>query len=175
VFLTDTDLGFMEQHQARLALVLAGTRAGFFVCEPDGSIQAVRSHEEFSFTDPAGPAPARRVPRRPRARWIAASAAVLGVPAAALACFQALLPSPPLAIHLREQAGQLLIAWEPRAVQEPARLEIVDGGTSTIVVLSKGTASATYQPAGRLAGRGVLVRLAAGTRGGAARYLRPEP
>jgi hypothetical protein len=47
VFLTDDDLGFMHDHQADIALVMVGCRAGFFVRERDGSLQAVRSHQEF--------------------------------------------------------------------------------------------------------------------------------
>src|SRR5580658_2689279 len=47
VFLTETDLAFFHEQQSEIALVVAGDRAGFFVREADGSIQTVRSHEEF--------------------------------------------------------------------------------------------------------------------------------
>ena len=52
VFLTETDLAFFNEHQSEVALVVAGDRAGFFVREADGSIQTVRSHEEFSIARP---------------------------------------------------------------------------------------------------------------------------
>ena len=53
VFLTDDDLANLERHHGVLALVIAGGRAGFFVREPDGSVQAIRSHEEFRVADAA--------------------------------------------------------------------------------------------------------------------------
>ena len=53
VFLTDDDLANFEKHQGLLALVVAGGQAGFFVREPDGSVQAIRSHEEFKVADAA--------------------------------------------------------------------------------------------------------------------------
>ncbi len=56
VFLTEADLAFFHQHSAELALVVAGKQAGFFVREANGSIQTVRSHEEFSIATPPSPA-----------------------------------------------------------------------------------------------------------------------
>ena len=53
VFLTDDDLADFEKHQGVLALVVAGGQAGFFVREADGSMQAIRSHEEFKVADAA--------------------------------------------------------------------------------------------------------------------------
>ena len=106
VFLTDDDLANFEKHQGVLALVVAGGRAGFFVREPDGSVQAIRSHEEFKVADAAS----RPVPRRidaaaelpaPRSAWwqarlawkrVAACAALLAVPAGAFAYLRPLLP-----------------------------------------------------------------------------------
>src|SRR5512143_2547024 len=53
VFLTDDDLANFEKHQGVLALVMAGGQAGFFVRQSDGSVQAIRSHEEFNVADAA--------------------------------------------------------------------------------------------------------------------------
>ena len=50
VFLTESDLERFEGQRAAVALVIAGDRAGFFVRQADGSIQGIRSHEEFSVT-----------------------------------------------------------------------------------------------------------------------------
>lgn len=47
VFLTDADLVQLDQYSVAFALVIAGDRAGFFVRQADGTIQAVRSYEEF--------------------------------------------------------------------------------------------------------------------------------
>lgn len=51
VFLTESDLARMERSRARIALVVASRKAGFFVRESDGTIQAIRSHEEFSLEE----------------------------------------------------------------------------------------------------------------------------
>ena len=48
VFLTESDLEFLETQQADLALAVVGAKGGFFVREADGSIQTILSHEEFS-------------------------------------------------------------------------------------------------------------------------------
>jgi hypothetical protein len=47
VFLTESELELFEKRDAAVALVVAGARAGFFVREFNGSIQTVRSYEEF--------------------------------------------------------------------------------------------------------------------------------
>jgi len=48
VFLTETDLEQFERTGAPVALVIAGAKAGFFVHQHDGSIQSIKSHEEFA-------------------------------------------------------------------------------------------------------------------------------
>ena len=47
VFLTEADLEFFETQQADLALAVVGAKGGFFVREPDGSMQTIQSFEEF--------------------------------------------------------------------------------------------------------------------------------
>jgi len=49
VFLAESDLERFESQRAAVALVIAGSRAGFFVRQADGSIQTIRSHEEFAW------------------------------------------------------------------------------------------------------------------------------
>jgi hypothetical protein len=177
VFLTDEDLARFEKHQGVLALVVAGDRAGFFVREPDGSVQAIRSHEEFKVADAASrpvpeeiaaadelPAPA---PRRGLVwRRIAACAALLAVPAGAFAYLLPRLPSLPIALAVREEAGQLVIGWNARALAQNSRLEIQDGSERTILMLPADTSSATYG----LQGRDVEVRLSTDSRVGGAHW-----
>ena len=47
VFLTESDLAFLDAQRADLALAVAGGKGGFFVRERDGSIQTIQSYEEF--------------------------------------------------------------------------------------------------------------------------------
>jgi hypothetical protein len=188
VFLTDDDLANFEKHQAVLALVVAGGRAGFFVRERDGSIQAIRSHEEFPVAALA-PTPIAEKPR-PRAgierpipapgmwpAWkrVAACAAVLAVPAGAFAYLRPLLRLP-IALALREESGQLLIGWSAGALMDGSRLEIRDGSERILLMLPVDMSSATYGPQGR----DVEVRLTTDTRAGgahweAARFSRRPP
>lgn len=179
VFLTDADIEFMDQQQAVLALVVAGLRAGFFAREPDGTLQAVRSYEEFSVVEAAAqpplPAPRRPPPERPLrhaafapqylARWVVMLAALVG-PAAALAYFRPLLPDPPLEISVREVAGQLLIGWNQEAVGRGGRLEIEEKGSRQIIELARGSVGATYA----IHGADVEIRLATEKGMGSARW-----
>jgi hypothetical protein len=190
VFLTDDDLAKFESHQGVLALVVAGGRAGFFVREPDGSVQAIRSHEEFRVADAASrpstrikavselPAPAPRGWWQVRLAWkrVAASAALLAVPAGAFAYLRPLLPYLPIALAIREEAGQLVIGWNAGALSEGSRLEIQDGSERTILMLPANASSATYGPQGD----DVAVRLSTDTRMGgthweAARFVTKAP
>jgi len=181
VFLTDDDLAKFEKHQGLLALVVAGGQAGFFVREPDGSVQAIRSHEEFKVADAAPQlAPARTnaatelpVPaplgwRHIRLPWkrIAACTALLTVPAGAFAYLQPFLPSMPIALAIREEAGQLVIGWNAGALAAGSRLEIQDGSERSILMLPANASSATYG----LQGDDVEVRLTTDTRMGGAHW-----
>jgi len=47
VFLTESDLEFLETQQAHVALAVVGAKGGFFVREADGSLQSIQSFEEF--------------------------------------------------------------------------------------------------------------------------------
>jgi hypothetical protein len=176
VFLTEDDLANFERHKGVLALVIAGGRAGFFVREADGSVQAIRSHEEFRMADAA----VRAVPETtgaadlpapiPRSwyAWKRAVACVvlLAVPAVALAYFEPRLPRLPISLTLREESGQLVIGWNASALKEGGRLEIRDGSDRTILPLRAHTSSATYG----LRGGDIEVRLSTGTRTGGAQW-----
>ena len=160
-------------------MVVAGGRAGFFVREPDGSVQAIRSHEEFRVADAASRPSvdtnaAAEVPTPPRGWWqlrlawkrVAACAALLAVPAGAFAYLRPLLPSMPIALAIREEAGQLVIGWNEGSLAEGSRLEIQDGSERTIVMLPANASSATYG----LQGDDVEVRLSTDTRMGGAHW-----
>src|SRR5712692_2580154 len=47
VFLTEPNLRQLEQLPNAVALVIAGDQGGFFVREPDGSMQTIQSYQEF--------------------------------------------------------------------------------------------------------------------------------
>jgi len=177
VFLTDDDLANFEKHQGILALVVAGGKAGFFVREPDGSVQAIRSHEEFQVADAAtrpvsGQTAAAELPSPSPRGWqhiwkrVVACAALLAIPAGAFAYLRPLLPRLPIAVALREEAGQLVIGWNASALSEGGRLEIRDGSERTVLMLPADTASATYG----LHGADVEVRLSTDTRMGLAHW-----
>jgi hypothetical protein len=187
VFLTDEDLANFEKHRGVLALVVAGGQAGFFVREPDGSVQAIRSHEEFRVADaasrpvPEGTAAADELPASAPRTWqgwkrAVACAGLLAVPAGAFAYLRPLLPRLPIAVAVREEAGQLVIGWNPRALAQNGRLEIRDGSERTVLMLPADTSSATYG----LQGHDVEVRLSTDTRAGvahweAARFVNRSP
>lgn len=127
VFLTEEDLEKFEKAEALVALVISGSRGGFFVRDAAGSIETVRSYQEFSFYAPA-PAAAKR-----KRIW-----------AWCLALFPLfyLVPRPPpLAIKLSEDAGQLRISWNRPA---PSTLTIRDGGRETAISIDPRQSSVTY-------------------------------
>jgi len=176
VFLTEDDLASFEEHGGIVALVVAGGRAGFFVREADGAVQAIRSHEEFPVAEAAAtpisceraavalPLPAPRA--GPVWKRALAGAGLLAIPAAAFSYFQPLLPRQPIALSLREEGGQLVIAWNPKAVSEVSRLEIQDGGDRTVLMLEPNTAGVAYQ----LQTGEAEVRLSTESRTGGARW-----
>jgi hypothetical protein len=77
-----------------------------------------------------------------------------------------LLPRAPIAVALRQEAGQLVIGWNHGAVTPGSRLEILDGSERTVLLLPPDTFSATYAPWGN----DVEVRLATQTGTGAAHW-----
>lgn len=157
VFLTEEDLASFKEPGNELALVVAGERAGFFVRERDGSIQTVRSHEEFAAAPrrPAGPIAAAPTPRRvSRMQMWAATVfvALAALPIAGLAV--AVLPQrtaqagqepAPSALTLSESGGQLRISWKPG---RSAVLVIDDGGRRRSLLVYPNQSNVTYVPRG---------------------------
>jgi hypothetical protein len=139
VFLTEADLAFLNQQQAGLALVVAGKRAGFFVREPDGSIQTVRSHEEFTIGQGRPPLPGRREKRS----WAPAGLLALGVlPLAALAVLpQHAAREAPQSLDVHASGNQLHISWTP---VPGAVLTVEDGGSRVSVPVYAEQSTATY-------------------------------
>lgn len=131
VFLTEEDLERFEKAEASVALVISGETGGFFVRNAAGSMETVRSYEEFSLGVPA----AKPVVKNRRWQW-AASLLLLPLP-----YFIPHRAPPPLALDLREDAGQLRISWN-----EPieAKLTILDGPYQASVDLMREQSSVTY-------------------------------
>lgn len=178
VFLSESDLERFESQRAAVALVIAGDRAGFFVRQADGSIQSIRSHEEFplisseppeeaaemteepAHADPSGPnlkptpprppvQPARRKESKP-AHWPRAAVVFLAIPLAGLAYLKPLSPAP---VHLRlAPAGSVVsISWNAPALPRGGVLEILDGSDSVKVDIGPRQSSLSYAPrSGRL-------------------------
>ena len=183
VFLTDSDMEQVERLDAKIALVVAGCRAGFFVRELDGTMQTIRSHEEFWVADmssrpeelkrspaaaPAGPHP--WVPPVRRWKLAAVLMALTALPMAGLGYLGPLLPQPRLHVDLRETDGQLVIGWDRQAMPTGGRLEIFDRTGRTILVVPPGSTSTTYAHHSS----DVEVRLSSGARTGHALWKAPR-
>ena len=150
VFLTDADLEQVDRLPGGIALVIAGGRAGFFARDADGSMQAVRSHEEFLVAD-AATQPLARPPRERHApppvyrKWAIGLAGLLIGPIAALAYLHP-LGQHPLDVSLRETNGQLVMQWDPEATTTDAFLEITEAEGRTVLQVPPDSSSATYAP-----------------------------
>lgn len=157
VFLTEANLKLFETYDAQIALVIAGGKAGFFVRASNGSIQSVRSHEEFPVEEPLVP-PARpvalvkaiiaTVPRVRRQSWkLVAIGAFAALPIAAFAYLHPIARqrSParqaPVMLPLQEENGQLRISWWPG---EDRILVIEDGDQRSAIPVLAGQSNATY-------------------------------
>lgn len=146
VFLTEEDLAFMMEQSATLALVISGDRGGFFVCESNGSIQTVRSHEEFTVTlAPAAPlrTPVKAAPP-PRRKWTPA-VAMAALPLAALAVMPQRAAQTSGVIEIRDLNHQLHISWQPA---QNAVLSITDGGAIVTIPVRADQSTVTYAPRG---------------------------
>ena len=150
VFLTESNLGEFEESDGAVALVVAGSTAGFFVYEADGSIDTIKSQGEFIVPEIAPIAriePPKFVLESPRTGgW------VWMVPLAVLVIAMLLMTQsywqrrPPIALAAQDESGQLRIRWNPEATSDPAgvTLEIADGNTHLSIPVSTEFASATY-------------------------------
>jgi hypothetical protein len=155
VFLTEADLAFFNEQQGQIALVVAGHRAGFFVREADGSIQTVRSHEEFCIAPPPIPplAPKKLLSAAMRTwgwrrkwKWGQAGLAMLAaLPIAALAVLPHHGTKAPSALEVHETGGQLRISWKPG---RNAVLAIEDGGSRVAIPVYANQSNVTYAQVG---------------------------
>jgi hypothetical protein len=139
VFLTEEDLERLEtlenqtlQNPTAIALVIAGNTGGFFVREPDGSMQTIQSFQEFPIR-PSTPKTAG-----PMKVWVS-----LAITAAALVIAALAWPSHAFAIH--EHDGQLEIVLRG-AVSRGERLEITDGAMHHFIPITPSLTSVVYTP-----------------------------
>jgi hypothetical protein len=154
VFLTESDLRFLAEQGSELALVVVGSQAGFFVRESNGSIQTVRSHEEFPVRPASLAIRESEVAVRPRAivkkprRGVPAGVIALGLfPVVALAAV-AVFPqraATPRSIEVHEIDHQLRISWEPA---QSAILTIDDAGGRVSIPVYPDQTTVTYVPRG---------------------------
>ncbi|HEV1286315.1 MAG TPA: hypothetical protein VNU44_13425 [Bryobacteraceae bacterium] len=136
VFLTEEDLERFEKAEASVAMVISGETGGFFVRDAAGSMETVRSYQEFSLTAPA-PSVAIAKPLVKKRRWHWAASLVL-LP---LLYFIPHKPPAALALKLDEDAGQLRITWN---VPTEARLTIIDGAHRASINITRQHSSVTY-------------------------------
>jgi len=134
VFLTEDDLSRLEALHSphAIALVIAGNIAGFFVREPGGAMQTIKSYQEF---------PVRKI-SRPKAlpirEWLAVAAAmVVGI---------ALFAWPTNPIEIRAESSTLRIRVHRGAVTDGARIQIVDGTEHRSIPITRGLSSIVYAP-----------------------------
>jgi hypothetical protein len=132
VFLTEEDLKRFEKAEACVAMVISGEVGGFFVRDAAGSIETVRSYEEFPIQRPIDPTPVPIVKTR---KW-AWAACLLLIP---LLFYRP--HHPQLALTVREAGGQLRISWN---VPTTETLTILDAGERTYVPILQDQSTATY-------------------------------
>ncbi len=169
VFLTDLNLQHLEQSGGSVGLVIAGTRAGFFVYEPGGAIQTIKSYLEFEVPD-IRPAQARKGSRK----WITAVAiAIAGIALSAWTPVRTRLhPRPaPLQLAVRDDHGQLLISWNRTNFAGIGRIEINDGPQRDWIPVTSEMTSATYVPQSPE----IEVKLIAGSQSETARVFESDP
>jgi hypothetical protein len=159
VFLTESDLERLES-AGGVALVVAGWKAGFFVWEPDGSIQAIRSYREFPLPGAPKAEPVLPVSAKTRlAEWAWILLGCLSLAAiGAIAGHHLRRPAspPPLGLTVKNVQGQLRIAWSPvlpgekvpgeNGSLEIGTLEIIDGAQHTVIPVPATLVNTTYAP-----------------------------
>lgn len=133
IFLTEEDLERFEKAEACVAMVVSGECGGFFVRDSEGSIETVRSYQEFSTHGPVEAIPIA-VPKKRRWLW-AACLPLIVLP------FLYRPHHQQLALTVREAAGQLRISWN---IPITETLTILDGGERTYVSIAPGQKTATY-------------------------------
>ena len=170
VFLTESDLDRLQRlGSATVALVIAGRQVRFFVREPGGAIKSIRGKqgvraERVNTAAKSGPLETRR------SVWIALAATALAtIPL--LTGSHLHLSSQPPDLTVRENAGQLRIAWTGAVIAGPATLEIDDGPENRSIFVPSNLTNITYA---RRSGD-VLVRLISNDRQESAHFVGSEP
>lgn len=132
VFLTEDDLERLEtlDNSGAIALVIAGDTAGFFVREPDGSMQTIQSYQEFPIRDIA------RKPVRASRPWVPLTVAA--------AAAMTILAWPSHAYSVHEDSGQLRISL--RLKDQGTQLEIIDGKERRVIQITPSLTSVIYTP-----------------------------
>jgi hypothetical protein len=136
VFLTEDDVARFEdlENPEAIALVVAANNAGFFVREPGGAMQTIKSYQEF----PVGVVLRRKLALH---RWIpTAAAALLGI---------ALFAWPARPLEIRNEAGALRIRLHRSAMAAGARVQIIDGSERRSIPITPGLTSIVYTPVTR--------------------------
>jgi hypothetical protein len=134
VFMTEEDMERFEKADACVALVLSADTGGFFVRDSSGSLEAVRSYQEFLINGPAPvQAPVRVVKRR--VSWVWSLALI------PLLYFVPRHSAPQLAVTLSEDEGQVRISWN---VPVTGNIDILDGDDRTSIPSAPGLSTLTY-------------------------------
>jgi hypothetical protein len=131
IFLTEEDLERFEKAESCVALVISGENAGFFVRDVLGSLEAVRSYQEFSIHAPT--------PQVVNKSWSWQWCPLLLLPLLYFAIPRQ--PAPPLELKLHEEAGCLLISW---TVPTDETLVILDGGELISIPIAPPLSTITY-------------------------------
>jgi hypothetical protein len=139
VFLTEQDLVRLEalDSTSAIGLAIAGCSGGFFVREPDGSMQTIQSYQEFPID---APVPAMK--RSPATgSWIPVGIAA-GV---SIVVAMTILARPASAFTIQPQDCQMLITLH-RIARSGAWLEIIDGAERSSIVITPELTSIVYAP-----------------------------
>jgi len=132
--MTEEDMERFEKADACVALVLSADTGGFFVRDSSGSMEAVRSYEEFLINGPAPvQAPVRVVKRRFSWTWSLALIPLL--------YFIPRHSPTKLAVIMSEDEGQVRISWN---VPVTGNIDILDGEDRTSVRIAPGLSTLTY-------------------------------
>jgi hypothetical protein len=137
VFLTDSDMARFQESGVAAALVVTGEKAGFFVQSSDGSLQSIRSFEEFSVPH----ARSRGVRIVAGHKGIFATAFLLLTVVALAGIAYSRHPVPPAGLTVLQKGDQLLISWRPG---RPVLLEIFDSGQITSFRFPADQSATTY-------------------------------
>jgi hypothetical protein len=175
IFLTESDQHRLQALEAgMIALVVDRAQANLFLKEANGSHQpaTVRSQVPDSAANPLPAAPSRnRLFSRSKrvGAWFALAAGLTAIPVLARPMWHR--GRPPLALNVRETAGQLRIAWTPDALAGPATLEIYDGAEHRTLSIPPALSNVTYARRSNE----VQIRFLTGDGTESARYVGTEP